>query len=175
MKAVQAGDQAAFETLVGRHIDALYNYALRLGRSPSLADDLVQDTWLAVWQKAHRYRPGRAQLATWLHRILHNRFIDLVRKEQASHDPISPHPLVAPHDAESDLNAQRAAAALDASLGALPENQRAALLLVHAQGFTAKQTSKVLGTSVRAVESLLARARRNLRTSLTPTGDPSHD
>ena len=82
MAAIRNGDEEAFEHLMGRHVDALFRYALRLSGSPVLADDLTQETWLTVWEKTHRYKPKKAKLRTWLYSVLHNKFIDTIRKNR---------------------------------------------------------------------------------------------
>lgn len=163
MAQICSGDHAAYATLVRRHIDPLYNYAYRLCRSAGEAEDLVQDTLLAVWQKPHQFNPARAKLSTWLHRIAHNRFIDGRRKQRPLLDNDAAQQLhiddPVQGSAESDLNAKK----LDSMLEQLPLNQRAALLLTHAQGFSNREVAGILGQSVRATESLLARARKSLR------------
>ena len=82
MDLVNNGNRDAFAELVTRHIDALYRYAMRLCRDPVLADDLVQETWLSVWRKSSTFKPNKVRLTTWLHRIIHNQFIDWTRKHQ---------------------------------------------------------------------------------------------
>ena len=106
-------------------------------------------------------------MSTWLHRILHNKFIDAKRKRQPDYDQAAVDVMAAdaslataPQDA--DL-LQR----IDAELNALPENQRAALSLAQLQGFSNKEVAHILGLSVRATESLLARARRTMRQNLS--------
>ncbi len=168
MTLVSRYDKDAFTVLVRRHIDALYNYAFRLSHSTALADDLVQDTWLAVWQKAHAYNPRKSTLTTWLHRVLHNKFVDVIRKqgkERSNADIES----AAEDDATIDSGVssaddmdQRVLAALDQ----LPTNQRAALMLSYAQGFSNREVALITGTTVRATESLISRARRTLREML---------
>ena len=170
MGSVSKGDKDAFGILVRRHVDSLYRYALRLTGSSDNAEDLVQETWLAVWQNANRYRPNKASLSTWMHRILHNKFIDgrRRRREEPSHTPAdtadtqqhSPWQSATPN--EPDLMPR-----LNRLLSALPENQRAALTLAHIQGFSNKEIAHILGVSLRAAESILARARRTLREQLT--------
>jgi RNA polymerase sigma-70 factor (ECF subfamily) len=169
MSAISSGDETAFRTLLMRHVDALYNYAYRLGHSPTLADDLVQETWLAVWTKASSFKPNKVRLTTWLHRILHNKFIDHARKygrelsqatDQAAEEA-DPGP-----DLAAQLDDRQSSQTLARLLMTLPENQRAALLLVHVQGFSNKEAAAIIGTSLRATESLLARARTSLKKQL---------
>jgi RNA polymerase sigma-70 factor (ECF subfamily) len=163
MLAVQKGDRPAFETLVSRHIDALHGYALRLSRDGPSSDDLVQDTFLSAWEKSRSYKPGKVKLSTWLHRILHNKFIDHTRRnrwQRVAGDVDQIEDMSTP---EATHRAHEDGERLEALLRSLPENQRAALVLAHAQGFNNQETAVILNTSVRAVESLLARARRTLR------------
>ncbi len=177
MAKVGRGDKDAFGILVHRHVDRLYRYALRLTATPANAEDLVQETWLAVWQNARRYRADKASLPTWIHRVLHNKFIDGRRKQQSEQAALPS--AQAPPD--QTMTAAEQSKALGGSteqdpqllsrlhrlISALPENQRAALALAHLQGFSNKEVAHILGVSVRAAESMLARARRTLRQQLT--------
>jgi len=175
MQRAADGDQKAFAELVSRHIDSLYGYARRLCYNDTMAEDLVQDTWLAAWQHAQRYRPEKSAVSTWLHRILHNRFIDHTRRRatRTEHSgSATDMPATALEIATLEASAQEQArqleqaqmvARLDQCLGELPEQQRAAVTLTHLQGFSNRDVAHILGLSVRATESLLARARRTLR------------
>lgn len=183
MHAIRQGDADAFALLLGRHVDALFRYALRLCGSPDTAEDLVQETWLTVWTKAGSFKPRRARVTTWVHRILYHKFIDQHRKThtqaynesdlQADSSGLDVSPNAAklngalldgtPLDAAAQEHAAPDKAWLHRALMGLPEQQRAAIVLAHAQGFNNKDIAHILGASVRAVESLLARARRSLR------------
>ena len=165
MLAVQKGDRSAFDVLVRRHINALHGYAFRLSRNPASADDLVQDTWLNVWQKAASYKPGKVQLTTWLHRIVHNKFVDEARKSRPTASENEFLAITDGHDLEREYATQQTWSEVDALLSQLPHNQRAAIVLTHVQGFSNQETAEIMNSSVRAVESLLARARRALRAS----------
>ena len=177
MAQVSRGDKDAFGILVHRHVDRLYGYALRLTATPANAEDLVQETWLAVWQNARRYRANKASLPTWMHRILHNKFVDGKRKQPSWQAalPSAQAPLEQTMAAAEQSNALSGSTAqhpqllprLHRLISALPENQRAALALAHMQGFSNKEVAHILGVSVRAAESMLARARRTLRQQLT--------
>lgn len=163
MRRAQRGDREAFAMLVHRHIDPLYSYALRLCRAPSMAEDLVQEAWLAAWQNAASYKPEKARLNTWLHRILHNKFIDAVRKDRLDTDPEVIAAAADPSDIEADMATRQYAELLDGLIDGLPQKQKSAVVLTHLQGFSNAETADIMGMSVRAVESLLARARRALK------------
>jgi RNA polymerase sigma-70 factor, ECF subfamily len=173
MALVVQRDEHAFGELVRRHLDAVHRYLLRLTGSPDDADDLAQETFLRLWQKAGSYRPGTVRLTTWLHRVAHNITVDNLRRAR-------PEPLDDPERLMDDqADPVRSAASsqlerrLDAAIAALPPSQRAALLLCQVQGFANRDAADIMGVSVRGLESLLARARRSLRRQLEPESSSS--
>jgi len=163
MEQIKAGDQAAFNRLLARHLSTIHRYVVRLTHSHADADELAQETFLRVWSKAGTYRPGTVRFTTWLHRIAHNLCMDQLRRTQ-------PEPLEDPDEHPSEQSgperlaeARETAVRLERALAALPAAQRAALLLTEVQGFSNKQVADIMNLGVRAAESLLARARRTLR------------
>ena len=167
MERIQLQDRAAFAVLVERHLDAIHGYLERLSGSPCDADDLAQDVFLRVWQKAGTYQTGRVQVATWLYRIAHNLAIDSFRRQR----PTSFTDLdldVETVNGESELTRSITQVELEEGIGralnALPIHQRTALSLCRVHGFSNAQAAVIMDISVRAVESLLARARRGLKT-----------
>lgn len=163
MYAITQQDKEAFTALVNCHVDGSYAYAFRLAQSSQLAEDLVQDIWLVVWQRARQYKPGRVQFEIWLHKILYNKFIDVVRRKKPDYDTHYVENQPADDNAYADRVIRERFNRYNSALRDLPHNQRAALLLVHIQNFNQKQVAIILGMSVRAVESLLARGRRTLQ------------
>jgi len=159
---VGEGDVAAYRELVRRYGARLHHYARRLLNESHEAEDVVQETFLRLWQRAGSYSP-EARVTTWLHRIVHNLAVDRLRSRgrwQALDDE-SEAPISAPQVRK--LDEQQRAKSLDAALNRLPERQRAALTLVHFHELSGKEAAAVLGVSETALESLLARARRALR------------
>ena len=168
MARVVDSDKDAYATLVHRHLDAIHAFAYRLTLNTEDAADLAQETFLRVWHRAGRWRPGRVKFTTWLHRIARNLCIDAhrrraVRGDAASVDveTLSSHAVADSAPADDELHR-----ALTRALSDLPERQRSALLLCHRQGMSNRDAATVLGVSVDALESLLARARRTLRREL---------
>jgi RNA polymerase sigma-70 factor (ECF subfamily) len=160
---VGEGDAKAYRELIRRHAEKLHHYALRLLRNSADAEDVIQDTFLRLWLHATDYVPS-ARVATWLHRIAHNLAVDRMRNRkplEVSDDNIE---LTQFTELQLDqLDAKRDAEALHRALDALPARQAAALVLVHLNGLSGKEASEVLGVGETAVESLLSRARRNLK------------
>ncbi|HKQ69580.1 MAG TPA: sigma-70 family RNA polymerase sigma factor [Polyangiaceae bacterium] len=164
MRRTGEGDAVAFRKLTDLHLTKIVNFAYRLLRSRTEAEDVAQETFLRLWKDASRYQ-GKAKVSTWLHRIAHNLCIDRLRRkgeqptdaadeERASQEP------------GGLLERKRVAGAVEQALAELPERQRAAITLVHYQGLSSAEACEVLEVSVEALESLLSRARRALRERL---------
>lgn len=166
MSRAAAGDRRAFSVLVMRHSERVRAVALRFGGNAADADDVTQQAFLAAWREAANWQRGRARFSTWLYRVAVNRCIDLARRRRVrawlSLDAVAEPEDQAPGAAE--IAAQRSElAAVRRDILALPEKQRAALLLaVQAEKSTA-DIGETLGISPGAAEQLLVRARRALR------------
>jgi RNA polymerase sigma-70 factor (ECF subfamily) len=163
---VGEGDVAAYRELVKRYAAKLSRFAERLLRDGTEAEDVVQETFLRLWQRAGEYQP-KARVTTWLHRITHNLAVDRLRARGRT--------LPLPEEDEMPVSARqptlldekRRVVALEAALAALPERQATAIVLVHLHGLSGAEAAEVLGVGVEAVESLLARGRRALKNELS--------
>jgi len=170
--AIAGGDENAYAAIVHRHADRIYGYLLRLTRSRQDAEDLLQETFFRVWRRARTYQPNRVKASTWIQRIAHNACIDSFRRQRPvssiapeALETVTPEPLMG-SDLESAHIASETLSHIETQIGRLPENQRAALVLCQLQGFSNSEASVILDIKVRALESLLARARRTLRQGL---------
>ncbi len=176
MAAICRGDKNALDTLMARHMRTIYAFALSLCRNPEDAKDLTQETFVRCFTKAHTFKPGRVKVTTWLHVLTRNLAIDSFRKHRwmlesdvqdftarldnlAADDSQSPESVLGLRDCENRLRA---------CLDDLPERQRTALLLCYYHGFSNREAAIVLGVSLDALVSLLARARRTLKAALKP-------
>jgi RNA polymerase sigma-70 factor (ECF subfamily) len=163
---VAEGDPVAYRELVRRHATPLRHFSLRLLKSATEAEDVVQETFLRLWQRASDYRPQAARAKTWLYRIAHNLCVDRLRarKPLADLDSDELPPVSAPQGAL--LDEKRRAERLEKALGGLPERQAAAVTLVHFEGLSGAEAAQVLDVSEGALESLLSRARRALKAAV---------
>ncbi len=181
MLAYQAGDEAAFERLVERYSPMVYALLYRfLGTRPG-REDLVQEVFLRVVKARERYQPT-ARLSTWLYRIIFNLAVNetqRVDRTTASLDkPLGSGDdgeFTLGHLAESSVEAPSAALERDdivqavrAAIAALPDNQRMALVLAKYHDQPYSEIAKVLGSSEKAIKSLVHRAREALRERLAP-------
>lgn len=167
MAAIAAGDQRVYADTVRQHSRAIAFYAWRMLGRQSEAEDVTQETFLRLWTQASRWQPDRAGISTWLHRIAHNLCVDLMRKDKSAlTDELAEEieddsPEVA-DGLDNDWRQQR----LQQALVMLPERQRSALILTHYQGLSNQAVAQIMDLSVDALESLLARARRALKSEL---------
>jgi RNA polymerase sigma-70 factor (ECF subfamily) len=145
---------------VVRHLPAIEVYSKRIVNDDTLAQDIAQDVMVVLWQRSGDFNPDKARLTTWLHRIAHNRCIDIMRKRQREVNwDASDYPVVESENA-TDLQP------IDVALMRLPESQRTALVLTYYQNLSNRDVAEIMNSSVRAVESLLVRARGNLKKQL---------
>ena len=155
-----------FDSLVAARGQALLRLAYVLTGNAADAEDVVQDVFVQVWTRAAEWRPGQAKVSTWLYRVTANRCLDQHRRPKAQ--ALDPEFEAADErpDAETVLGERQREAALQRAIGALPDRQRAAIALCYTGGLSNIEAAETLEISVEALESLLARARRTLRTQL---------
>jgi RNA polymerase sigma-70 factor (ECF subfamily) len=166
VRRVGHGDASAYRALVVRHAANLQRFSKRLLRDDAEAEDVVQETFLRLWQRAAEYRPA-ARVGTWLHSIAHHLAIDRLRATRRL-DTLSDEDEGAVSARQPLLlDEKRRAEALEVALAALPGRQGAAVTLVHLHGMSGAEAAEVLGIGPEALESLLARGRRALKTFLT--------
>lgn len=172
VRSIGAGDAQAAETLVQRHLPRMVGLARRMLGDASEAEDVAQELFLRVWREAPRWRPGAAKFETWMHRVALNLCYDRLRRRRETADPDAGVNVAdtRPMPADEWLARQRAVK-VNAALAALPERQRAAIVLVHYQELTNIAAAEMLEISVEALESLLARGRRALKAALADVVD----
>lgn len=168
---VALGDEAACRLLVDRHLTRMLALARRMLGSHADAEEVAQEVFLRVWTHASRWEPGRAQFSTWLHRVATNLCLDRLRRHTTDDIDSIPEPQSEDPTPEEELVRQDLAQRVDLALQALPARQRAAVTLTHYQGLSNIEAAEILNVSVEAVESLLGRARRQLRVALATERD----
>ena len=171
LQALARGEQPALRTLYDRHADRVYNLALTYVQDPALAQEVTQDTFTKVWRSAGKFR-GDSQVTTWLYRIAVNTALSAARKQQrrrvfglfaeAPEVPDFAHP-------NALLESREENRALMACIYQLPERQKMAFLLSYVEELPRQQVADVMNLSLKAVESLLIRAKRTLRVTLKTT------
>lgn len=163
MREVALGSVEAFSILVERHSPALYRVAMRMLSDAAEAEDVTQDCFTRLWQNAPRWQPSGAGLVGWLHRVTMNLCFDRKRRFRVVTVDELPDPADDTPLADRRIEADQAAQAVGAALDDLPERYRAALVLCYYEGFSNALAAEVLDLNIKAMESLLFRARRQMR------------
>lgn len=165
------GDAQAAQSLAFRHVPRVLALASRLLRDVAEAEDVTQEALLRLWKIAPNWRQGEAQVSTWLYRVTSNLCTDRLRKK-------TPEPLPDDYEYADDvagiddtLIAQDRTKALQEAMTKLPERQRIAVALRHLEDLDNPDIADVLECSIEAVESLIARGKRNLTKLLVSQQD----
>ena len=153
-------------------LPVLRRFALSLTRSADKADDLVQETLVKAWDKQASFQPG-TNLKAWVFTILRNEFYSQMRKRgrevQDSDGIITARLAVHPSQQGSmDLDDFRAA------LETLPEDQREAIILIGASGFSYEEAAEICGCAVGTIKSRVSRARGRLQEILNVAGEADY-
>jgi RNA polymerase sigma-70 factor, ECF subfamily len=168
---VGRGDEEALGALYDRFGRVAFGLAVRIVRDRSLAEDAVQEAFLAVWRSADRFSPERAKPSTWILTLVHRRAVDLVRKEERRRaDPIDDlaHPAGEATDEEAALRSKRRA--VQEALRRLPDDQREALELAYYGGLSQSELAERLGQPLGTIKSRMFTGLARLRDLLAESG-----
>ena len=161
MLSVRDGEVDAFEQIVLRHQAEAWRVAYRFTGDAAEAEDLAQEAFLKIFDAAPRYRPTAA-FRTYFHRVLTRLCLDHRRKKRPRlADPLPNMPDTTPRPSQQASRTERDAA-IQSALASLPARQRSAVVLRYFEGLPGAEVAEALGTSPKAVERLLARARKTL-------------
>ena len=160
------GDSRAAEALIRRHLPMLMGLAQRMLGHAGEAEDVVQESFLRLWKQAANWRPGGAKFSTWLYRVALNQCYDRLRRKPIQGLDAAGDIQDSAPDPESALVASGLSARVTKAIAELPVRQRAAIVLCHLEDCGNIEAAEILGISVEALESLLARGRRALRERL---------
>lgn len=171
LRAIAQGDRRSFQRLMERHVRAMLALATRVLRNPDDADEVVQEAFLKVWTMASEWRSDRdAKFSTWLYRVVLNASLDRLRRarfvpvEEAG-EPVDPSP--GGLDRVVAMQRQRL---VSEAMAEMPARQREALSLYYFSDMTAPEAARVLDLSLTAMEALLVRGKRSLRSALARVG-----
>ena len=173
IQQLREGNEQAFKTLVETYQDLVFNTALGIVQNVEDAEDAAQEVFIRVYRSIHSFK-GESKLSTWIYRITTSCALDHVRSRKSKkrfaflqrlfndgNEPLHEvpdfyHPGVAMDQKEN-------AAKLFKAIDRLPESQKIAFTLHKLEDLSYQEISEVMRTSVSAVESLMHRAKQNLR------------
>jgi RNA polymerase sigma-70 factor (ECF subfamily) len=197
VRAVAAGSEAALGDLYDRYIDTVHAAASRLTSDRQIAEEVVQETFLALWNRAELFDPTMGSLAAWLHTIARNRTVDRLRAAgrrpnliplssaagDDEHEAAALDRLVASgtvlggasvdRGPEGELAANELRDVLRDALGDLPEAERTAIVLAYREELSQSEIADRLGWPLGTVKTRTRRALMRLRTALADELGPS--
>jgi RNA polymerase sigma-70 factor (ECF subfamily) len=175
VQRVADGDQDALGALYDRYGRPAFSLARRICADDGLAEDVVQEVFLAFWRNPLRFDPVRGAFGTWLLTLVHHKSVDAVRKESAIRRRTVPaaeegEEWSAPPGPGADQAALGAVVAgqVRDALGELPAEQRRALALAYYGGYTQREVATLTGVPLGTVKSRMFTGLQRLRNVLGP-------
>lgn len=174
LSRVRNGDRQAFSFLVARHAVRFRALAWRMTGDTAEAEDIVQAAFVKLWTAPGAFDPERGvKFTTWFYRVVSNLCLDHARRrkrqvvvpdmEMLSATPHTPAP-------EQDYIARQEQAMLESAIHALPDRQRMALTLCFYEGLSNREAADIMQVNIKALESLLTRAREGIKNDLIRRG-----
>jgi RNA polymerase sigma-70 factor (ECF subfamily) len=173
LRGVRSGDDRAFRELFGRYAAVAHAMAFRVVRQAQLAEEIVQEAFLAVWRNPEGYDQARGSVRSWLMGTVHHRAVDAVRREQAQRrrteqaathadglvdDPID--------DVVSAIDRPEERRVVRRALAELPEEQREVIERMYFDGLSQSQIAERAGIPLGTVKSRTLLGMRRLRARL---------
>lgn len=172
---LKTGDSAAFERFVKEYQNKIYNTCLGILQNPEDAEDITQEVFISVYRSVHRFRE-QSTLSTWLYRIAVTAALDLLRKKKRKKRFALVRTLLGAEDKISipdfhhpgvQLENKERAAILFKAIDELPEKQKTAFILHKLESLSYSDIANILNVSLSSVESLMFRAKQQLRKRLS--------
>ncbi|MFI5133698.1 MAG: RNA polymerase sigma factor [Chitinophagales bacterium] len=173
IQQLRNGDEQAFKYVVETYQDMVFNTALGIVQNAEDAEDVAQEVFIKVYRSIHSFK-GESKLSTWIYRITTSSALDHVRSRKSKkrfaflqrlfgdgNEPL--HEIPDFHHPGVTMDQKENAAKLFKAIDQLPESQRVAFTLHKLEDMSYQEISEVMQTSVSAVESLMHRAKQNLR------------
>jgi RNA polymerase sigma-70 factor (ECF subfamily) len=163
---IAAGESAAYRQLVHKYLPLSVRFAEKMLGSRSDAEDVIQEVFCKIWEKAHKWKP-EARFSTWLYRVIFNACIDHKRKKKAVlYGEMGMFEDDRP-SVEDEMVVRQQSKKLYDAMQTLSEKERAALSLCYYEGISNAQAAEILGVTTGALQVALFRARQKLKEILT--------
>ncbi len=168
LQAIASGRQQAFRMLYARYADRVYNIALSYTKNAEDAEEIVQDVFVKIHKSASMFK-GQSAVKTWIYRIAINATLNYLKKQQrftVFKSTFSRTKSVEFNHPGVLLENKENAARLYQVIDGLPDSQKTAFILSYIEDLPRKEVAHIMETSLKAVESLLHRAKRDMRIEL---------
>lgn len=169
---LSAGDATALDVIYERYSRQAFSLAKRILTDANLAEDAVQEVFLALWRQPERYDPSRGAFSSWLLSMTHHKAVDAVRREEslrrrraqaAEDDETLLGTASTSPDVEDAVLASLRGAGVRRALGGLPAVQREALTLAYFGGYTQREVAALTGAPLGTVKTRMLAGMRKLR------------
>lgn len=164
---IQDSNHHAFAELVTRHNKKFYSLAYRYVGARDEAEDIVQEAFIKLWEKPLMWQESRGnKFTTWFYKVIVNLCLD--RKKKKRNLPLDEKIQIEDEKESHDKTMVRneAQKVLESEIAALPERQQTALNLCFYEGLSNKEAAEIMGVNLKALQSLLMRAKANLKEKL---------
>ncbi len=175
MELVRDGNADAFEVVFDRHAGAAFSLAHRMCGARSRAEDVVQEAFLSLWRSGVRYDRTRGSVRSLVLSVVHNRAIDVIRREMARdardvRDETLFERMQAPERTDAEVERRDDASRVRSALSELPADQRHVIELAYFGGFTHSQIAKMLELPSGTVKGRMRLGLSKLRLSFDGAG-----
>ena len=160
-KQISSGNSAAFSVYVREKAKFFYHVAYRVTLNREAAEDVVQNAFAKLWEKRESIQAD-GNMSAWLYRVVVNLAIDTKRGAKFS----ELHENIEGADGTQDEEKRDLTAKIEKVLAVLPPRQRAAIMMVYYDGYGQKEAAEIMGVNLKALESLLSRAKLALKEKL---------
>lgn len=168
IQAIANGNKQVFSMLYKRFSDKVYNTALSYTKNIRDAEEITQDVFVKIYKNANKFK-GNSSLNTWIYRITVNTSLNYLKKKKKftlfKNTLTTPQPIDFEHP-EAVLENKENVAALYKAMDCLPNTQKTAFILSYIEDLPRQEVADIMETSLKAVESLLQRAKKNMRSAL---------
>lgn len=161
---VRKGSHPAFAELARRHAERFYRLAFRYAQNKEAAEDIVQDAFLKLWQNPGGWEPERnSKFTTWFYRVVVNLALDLRKRKRPAALDEEMEIVDDRETADEAIIRVQEQKILEKEIARLPERQRTALNLCFDEGLTNREAAEVMGVKLKALQSLITRAKTTLK------------
>jgi RNA polymerase sigma-70 factor (ECF subfamily) len=153
-------DSNAFSKLYDLYSGAIYGVILKICRSEAVAQEVLQDTFLTVWEKSHQYKEEKASFYTWLYRIARNKALNAIRNSDKS---IIQNEDLSVYEAKEDKQEERNSIEIKGSLNHLKPHHKKAIELVFFRGYTHREAYTEMNVPLGTFKSYIRQALKQLK------------
>jgi RNA polymerase sigma-70 factor (ECF subfamily) len=184
VKRLQAGEEVAFDELMGRYKKPVLNFVYRMLKDAEEANDVAQDVFVRIYRNLDKFKPDRSRVdmtkafSTWLFTVANHAAIDRLRwRKRHPAAPLSELPdgaATARQDVFAEVGAHELGETIAAAVAQLPQDQQTALILCEYKDLSYAETAKIMKCTIKSVELRLYRAKLALRKRLKSVYDDFH-